>query len=256
MLNLYGKKFNSRFLLGTAKYPSLNILKEALIASQTEIITVSLRRLSPQKNEKNIFWEVIKSLNLTILPNTAGCYHAKDAIQTALMAQDIFETNWIKLEVIGESLLLQPHPYELLKAAEELAKRNFCIFPYMTDDIIVAQELVQLGCQVLMPWAAPIGSGKGIRNPHSLKILREHFPSVTLIVDAGIGAPSHASRAMELGCDAVLLNTAVADSHNPVFMARAFAKAIEAGHEAFCSGLIPQYEFALSSTPVVGIPFQ
>lgn len=255
MLDLYEKKIKSRFLIGSAKYPSLSILKDSVIASKAEVITVSLRRLTTNSNEKNLFWETIKSLNINILPNTSGCYLAKDAITTAHMAREIFETNWLKLEIFGDSLTLQPNPYELLKAAEELAKHNFCLFPYMTDDLIVAKELINLGCKVLMPWAAPIGSGKGITNPFHLKILRERFPDVTLIVDAGIGAPSHAAYAMELGMDAVLLNTAVADSHNPKIMARAFARAITAGREAFCSGIIPQTDFAISSSPIIGIPF-
>ena len=255
MLDLYGKKINSRFLIGSAKYPSLSILKDSIKASNSEIITVSLRRLSPSSKEKNSFWEVIKSLNINILPNTSGCYLAKDAITTALMAREIFETNWIKLEIFGDSLTLQPNPYELLKATEYLAKQDFCIFPYMTDDLIVAKELVNLGCKVLMPWAAPIGSGKGITNPFHLKILRERFPDIKLIIDAGIGAPSHAAYAMELGMDAVLLNTAVADSHNPALMANAFSMAIEAGRKAYCSGLMPQSDFAISSSPAIGIPF-
>ncbi|WP_186648366.1 thiazole synthase [Fluviispira vulneris] len=256
MLDLYGKKLSSRFLIGSAKYPSLNILKDSVMASQAEVITVSLRRLSPNSKLKNVFWETIKSLNINILPNTSGCYLAKDAITTAHIARELFETNWLKLEIFGDSLTLQPNPYELLKAAEHLAKHNFSLFPYMTDDLVVANELVNLGCKVLMPWAAPIGSGKGITNSFHLKVLRERFPFVTLIVDAGIGAPSHAAYAMELGMDAVLLNTAVAESHNPTAMASAFSMAITAGRKAYCSGMIPQSDFAISSSPIVGIPFQ
>lgn len=255
MLNLYGKKINSRFLIGSAKYPSLSILKDSVIASQAEVITVSLRRMSPNLKEKNSFWETIKSLNINILPNTSGCYLAKDAMTTAHMAREIFETNWLKLEIFGDSLTLQPNPYELLKAAEHLIKYDFCLFPYMTDDLVVAKELVNLGCKVLMPWAAPIGSGKGITNSFHLRILRERFPDVTIIVDAGIGAPSHAAFAMELGMDAVLLNTAVADSHDPVNMATAFSMAIRAGRKAYCSGIIPQNDFAISSSPIIGTPF-
>ncbi|KAB8029685.1 thiazole synthase [Fluviispira multicolorata] len=256
MLNLYGEKLKSRFLIGSAKYPSLDILKNAVIASDAEVITVSIRRLSAELNEKNSFWEIVKSFNLRILPNTSGCYLAKDAITTAQMAREIFETNWIKLEVFGDSLTLQPNPYELLKAAEYLAKRDFCLFPYMTDDLVIAKELVNLGCEVLMPWASPIGSGKGIINPFQLQVLRERFPKITLIVDAGIGAPSHAARAMELGIDAVLLNSAVANAHESIEMAKAFSMAIVAGRKAFCSGIIPQSEFAISSSPMIGIPFQ
>lgn len=256
MLNLYGEIFNSRFIIGSAKYTSLKILKESVKSSKAEIITVSLRRLSPSSSVKNEFWETIKQLNLKILPNTSGCYQAKEAIATAQMSREIFETNWLKLEIFGDSLILQANPYELLKAAEHLIKLNFCIFPYMTDDLIVAKELVNLGCKVLMPWASPIGSGKGITNPFHLKILRERFPEVSIIVDAGIGSPSHAAFAMELGMDAVLLNTAVSDAHDPIEMAKAFSLSIEGGRKAYCSGLIPQNDFAISSSPIIGIPFQ
>jgi len=256
MLNLYGEKFNSRFIIGSAKYPSLKILKESVMASNSEIITVSLRRLSPNINQTNIFWETIKSLNIKILPNTSGCYQAKEALTTAQMSREIFETNWIKLEVIGDSLTLQPNPFELLKAAEHLIKLNFCIFPYVTEDLVVAKELVNLGCKVLMPWASPIGSGKGIINPFYLKILRERFPDISIIIDAGIGAPSHAAYAMELGFDAVLLNTAVSDAHDPIEMAKAFSLAIQGGRKAFHSGMIPQNDIAQTSSPIVGIPFQ
>jgi thiazole synthase len=256
MLNLYGKNINSRFLIGSAKYPSLSILKDSVIESQAEVITVSLRRLSPNSSRINHFWETIKSLNINILPNTAGCYLAKDAISTAHMAREIFETNWLKLEIFGDSLTLQPNSFELLKAAEQLVKYDFNLFPYMTDDLVVAKELVNLGCKVLMPWASPIGSGKGIINSIHLKILRERFPGVTIIVDAGIGAPSHAAFAMELGMDAVLLNTAVANSHDPINMAKAFSMAIIAGRKAYSSGIIPQSDLAISSSPIIGIPFQ
>ncbi|MBX9839520.1 MAG: thiazole synthase [Silvanigrellaceae bacterium] len=255
MLNLYGENFTSRFLIGSAKYTSLKVLKESVIASNSEIITVSLRRLSPDVSEKNTFWETIKSLNLKILPNTSGCYQAKEAITTALMSREIFETNWIKLEIFGDSLTLQPNPYELLKAAEQLIKQDFCIFPYMTEDLVIAKELVNLGCKVLMPWASPIGSGKGIMNPFHLKILRERFPEIKIIIDAGLGAPSHAAFALELGMDAVLLNTAISDAHDPIEMAKAFSLSIQAGRKAYCSGLIPQNDFAISSSPIIGIPF-
>lgn len=255
MLKLYGEQLNSHLIIGSAKYRTLDLLKETVIASKSELITVALRRMSPEKKEKNLFWETIKSLKIKILPNTSGCYQAKEAVQTALLAREIFETNWIKLEIFGDSLTLQPNPFELLKATEELVQRGFCVFPYMTEDLVLAKELVNLGCDVLMPWGAPIGSGKGILNPYYLKILRNRFPNTTLIIDAGIGSPSHAAYAMELGMDAVLLNSAIAHAHQPVAMAKAFSMAVESGRTAFNSGLMPESDFAQPSSPIIGVPF-
>ena len=255
MLEIYGEKINSHLIIGTAKYPALNILKEAIIASNSSIVTLALRRLSPEKKEKNKFWETIKELNVKILPNTSGCYDAKNAIQTAFLARELFSTNWIKLEIFGDSYTLQPNPFELLKATEELIKNNFCVFPYMTDDLILAKELVNLGCEVLMPWGAPIGSGKGIINPYHLKIMRQRFPNTKIIIDAGIGAPSDAAYAMELGMDAVLLNSAIAQAIEPTSMAKAFALAVESGRMAYQSGLMPESDLAQASSPIQGVPF-
>ncbi len=256
MLELYGEKLNSHLIIGSAKYPSLTVMEQAIIAAKSELVTIALRRLSPEKKEKNQFWETIKRLNIKILPNTSGCYHSKEAVQTALLARELFSTNWIKLEIFGDSYTLQPNPFELLKATEELIKLKFCVFPYMTDDLVLAKELVNLGCEVLMPWASPIGSGKGILNPYYLKILRERFPKCKLIIDAGIGCPSHAAYAMELGMDGVLLNSAIATSHDPVMMAKAFALGIESGKLAFQSGLMPESDFAQPSSPILGVPFR
>jgi len=253
-LALFETVLKSRLFLGTAGYPSPDILRQAIEASSPGLITVSLRRESKAgKGQK--FWEMIKDLGVPVLPNTAGCHSAKEAITTAQMAREIFQTDWIKLEVIGDDFSLQPEPFELLKAAESLTEKGFKVFPYTTDDIMVAEALSRAGCEVIMPWGAPIGTGRGLNNIYALKAVRERFPAQTLVVDAGIGAPSHAAHAMELGYDAVLLNTAVAKAQDPVVMASAFAKAIEAGREAYLSGIIAPQETARPSTPNLDRPF-
>jgi thiazole synthase len=256
MLHLYDKEFSSRLLLGTSRYPSPEEMKTAIIESQTQIVTVSLRRQSPESLGGEFFWNIIKGLGVTILPNTAGCFSVKEAVSVAHMAREFFNTNWIKLEVIGDEYTLQPNPFLLVEAAQKLVSDGFCVFPYMTEDLIVAKELVRIGCRVLMPWAAPIGTGKGITNLSGLKLLRKQFPDIPLIIDAGIGAPSHAALAMESGMDAVLLNTAVACAHRPVQMAKAFSLGIHAGREAYLAGLMPQTDMAVASTPQVGVPFK
>jgi len=255
MWELAGKTLTSRFLLGTAQYPSLHIMRDAIIHSQTNVITVSLKRQSPKKQGGDEFWNAIKNLNCHLLPNTAGCHHANDAITTAEMAREIFQTNWIKLEVIGDDYNLQPDPFELVKAANELVKKGFDVFPYCTDDLVLCQRLIDCGCQILMPWAAPIGSSKGIINSYALETLRSRLPNATLIIDAGIGKPSHAAQAMELGFDGVLLNTAVSMAQNPVLMAGAFRDAIIAGHSAFLAGMVPERNIANPSTSLLDTPF-
>lgn len=245
---------SSRLFLGTAQYPSPEILRQCIEASQPGLITVSLRRESAAgKGQK--FWNILKNFKIPVLPNTAGCFTAKEAITTAEMAREVFETNWIKLEVIGDDYTLQPDPFGLAEAAEKLIAKGFKVFPYMTEDLMLAQRLADLGCDILMPWGAPIGSGRGLNNPFALKMLREKFPEKLLVVDAGIGAPSHAAAAMELGYDAVLLNTAVAKAGDPVKMAFAFAKGIEAGREAYLAGIIAAQEKASASTPMIDRPF-
>ncbi len=244
----------SRLFLGTAQYPSPDILRQCIEATKPGLITVSLRRENAGgKGQK--FWDIIKGFNIPVLPNTAGCHSAKEAVTTAEMAREIFQTNWIKLEVIGDDYTLRPDPRGLLEAAEILIAKGFKVFPYMTEDPDLAQKLVEAGCDILMPWGAPIGSGRGLDNIPALKTLRERFPGKILVVDAGIGAPSHAAQAMEMGYDAVLLNTAVAKADNPVAMARAFAKAIEAGREAHLAGIIAPQENAAPSTPMIDRPF-
>lgn len=243
----------SRLFLGTAGYPSPDHLAKAIEVSQPGLLTVSLRRESAAgKGQK--FWEIIKGFNIPILPNTAGCHTAAEAITTAEMAREVFQTNWIKLEVIGDDYTLQPDPFGLLDAAEKLSAKGFTVFPYMTDDLVLAERLIAAGCKILMPWGAPIGSGRGLNNPYALKVLRERFPNITLVVDAGIGAPSHAAQAMELGYDAVLLNTAVAKAGDPILMAEAFAQSIDAGRKAYLSGIIAPQESASASTPLIDKP--
>jgi thiazole synthase len=190
-----------------------------------------------------------------VLPNTAGCRTASEAVTTAQMARELFGVNWIKLEVIANDDTLQPDVFGLVEAAGTLTRDGFKVLPYTTEDLSVAERLQRAGCQVIMPWGAPIGSGRGLANVQGLKSLRAYFPDVTLVVDAGIGAPSHAAMAMELGYDAVLLNTAVAKAADPVRMAEAFAVAIRAGRIGFESGLIPSRDMAVPSTPVAGTPF-
>lgn len=244
----------SRLFLGTAAYPSPDTLERAIEAAQPGMLTVSLRRENATGKGQD-FWNIIKGFNIPILPNTAGCYSAKDAVTTAQMAREIFETNRIKLEVIGDDYTLQPDPYGLLCATEDLTKLGFEVYPYMTDDLVLAQRLVDLGCSVLMPWGAPIGSGRGLNNIYALKQLRDRFPDKTLVVDAGIGAPSHAAAAMELGYDAVLLNTAVAKATDPVRMASAMADAVKAGRNGYLAGIIAAQESATPSTPLLDRPF-
>ena len=198
---------------------------------------------------------MIKGLGIRVLPNTASCYSVKEAVTTAHMAREVFDTRWIKLEVIGNSDTLQPDIFGLVEAARILCEDGFEVFPYTTEDLVLADKLLQVGCEVLMPWGSPIGSGRGLNNPYGIRTLRAHFPDVPLIIDAGIGLPSQAAQAMELGCDAVLLNTAVAKSGDPVTMAKAFADAISAGRAAFLSTPIEMSDMAQPSTPVIGKAF-
>lgn len=252
-LNINDTILQSRLFLGTAGYPSPESLRRSIEAAAPGLITVSLRRESKAGKGQD-FWNIIKGFDIPVLPNTAGCHSAAEAITTAEMAREIFESNWIKLEIIGDDYTLQPDPYGLLDAAETLINKGFEVFPYMTDDLVLAEKLAAAGCNILMPWGAPIGSGRGLNNPYALKLLRERFPDKTLVVDAGIGAPSHAAQVMEMGYDAVLLNTAVAKSGDPAAMASAFAKSIEAGRQAYLSGIITPQETAIPSTPLIDKP--
>jgi thiazole synthase len=251
-LTLYDEDIPSRLLLGTAQYPSPAILAEAVRASGTAIVTVSLRREAAGGRQGREFWSLIRSLGVRVLPNTAGCHSVREAVTTAEMAREVFETSWIKLEVIGDHDTLQPDVFGLVEAARVLAEDGFEVFPYTTDDLVVAGRLLDAGCGVLMPWCAPIGSAIGPLNETSLRSLRGHYPDVPLIVDAGLGRPSHAARVMELGYDAVLLNTAVAKAGDPVAMASAFAGAVEAGRGGFLAGMVEPRDMAVPSTPVIG----
>lgn len=254
-MDFYGTTLTSRLMLGTSQYPSPAIMTEAIAASKCDIVTVSLRRESGQKREGQDFWAIIQNLNLKVLPNTAGCHTAKEAITTAEMAREIFNTPWIKLEVIGEADTLQPDVFGLVEAASELTNQGFQVFPYTTDDLVVAERLLEAGCEILMPWGAPIGSGRGLNNRFALKAMRAHFPDTPLVIDAGLGKPSQAAEAMELGYDAILLNTAVAKAGDPVLMARAFAQAIEAGRLAHKADPMEPRDMAEPSTPVLGKAF-
>jgi thiazole synthase len=251
-LVFYGQAMASRLLLGTSQYPSPAILAEAVRASGAGIVTVSLRREAARLREGQDFWRLIRDLGVRVLPNTAGCHSVKEAVTTAQMARELFDTPWIKLEVIGEADTLQPDVFGLVEAARILSADGFEVFPYTTEDLVVAERLLEAGCKVLMPWGAPIGSGQGLNNPFGLRALRAHFPDVPLVVDAGIGLPSHAAAAMEMGYDAILLNTAVAKAGDPVAMAVAMARAIEAGRAAHLAGPMPPRDMAAPSTPVLG----
>lgn len=251
-MEVYGVTLSSRLFLGTAQYPSPKIIADAVHASGTEVVTVSLRRESGGMKSGQGFWSLVRELGVRVLPNTAGCHSIKEAVATAQMAREVFETRWIKLEVIGDEDLLQPDVFQLVEAARILAEDGFEVFPYTTDDLSVAERLVEVGCRVLMPLAAPIGSGRGLNNPFGLRALRSRFAEIPLIVDAGIGLPSHAAQAMEIGYDAILLNTAVAKAGDPANMAVAFAKAIEAGRMAYLANPMEPRDMASPSTPIYG----
>lgn len=254
-MQFYDVDLSSRLMLGTARYPSPAVLIDAIKAARAEVVTVSLRRESSGERAGQGFWSLIRELGLRVLPNTAGCHSVKEAVTTAQMARDIFGTSWIKLEVIGDEDTLQPDVFALVDAARILCREGFQVFPYTTEDLVVADKLLDAGCRVLMPWGAPIGSGRGLNNIFGLRALRAHFPGIPLVIDAGIGVPSHAAQAMELGFDAVLANTAIAQAGDPVRMAAAFAKAVEAGQAAFLAQPMQPRDMAAPSTPVIGRAF-
>ncbi|RJK98561.1 thiazole synthase [Paracoccus aestuarii] len=249
MRDFYGITLDSPLMLGTAQYPSPAILQAAFRASGAGVATVSLRR---EGGQGQAFWSLIRDLGVRVLPNTAGCHSAREAVTTARMAREVFETNWIKLEVIGHADTLQPDPFGLLEAAETLAAEGFEVFPYTTEDQVLAGRLLDAGCKVLMPWGAPIGSGLGLNNRYGLRMLRAAFPDVPMVIDAGIGLPSHAAEALEMGFDAVLLNTAVAQAGDPEAMARAFGLAVQAGALARAADPMEPREMAAPSTPLIG----
>ncbi len=248
-LTIVGRSFRSRLMIGTSRYPNQQVMLDALKASGAEIVTVAVRRVSLESGGEGLF-EVLGD-DYHLLPNTAGCYTAKDAVLTAELAREALGTDWIKLEVIGDDETLFPDVEQLLPAAGELVKKGFIVLPYCNDDPVTCRKLEDIGCAAVMPLAAPIGSGMGIRNPYNLRIIREQC-KVPVIVDAGVGTASDAAIALELGCDGILLNSAVAGARNPVKMARAMRLGIEAGRLAFEAGRIPRKLYATASTPLDG----
>jgi thiazole synthase len=250
-LELGGRAWESRLILGTGGFGSLEILEQAIEASGAEMVTVALRRIDPLA--KGSVLDVISRLGCFCLPNTAGCYTARDAVKTAHMAREALETDWIKLEVIGDERTLFPDTVELVSAAETLVAEGFTVLPYTNDDPILAQRLEDAGCAAVMPLGSPIGSGMGISNPYNISIMVERA-GVPVILDAGIGSPSDAAQAMELGCAGVLLASSVARAEDPVLMAGAMRKAVEAGWEARQAGRIPRKLHAEPSTPTEGLP--
>ncbi len=254
-LKLYGQGFSTHILLGTARYESPKTLVEAINAADPAMVTVALRKqIQSGRPTGHSFWDILRETGRAVLPNTAGCYTVKDALNTALMARELFQTDFLKLEVIGDDQNLQPDPFGLVEAATELVKQGFRVLPYCTDDLVLCRRLLDAGCEVLMPWAAPIGTGHGPRNPRALRELRDRLLDVPLIVDAGLGLPSHACRVMEWGFDAVLVNTAVSRAIDPVRMATAFANATRAGRMGYLAGPMPVQDLAIASTPEIGKP--
>jgi thiazole synthase len=250
-LRIAGREFTSRLILGTGGFDNHEILSEALAASGTEMCTVALRRLDPAA--RGSILDVLDAARVAILPNTAGCFTARDAVITAQLAREAFETDWIKLEVIGDDRTLLPDAVELVAAAEELVADGFVVLPYTTDDPVLARRLEDVGCVAVMPLGSPIGSGMGICNPYNLSIILERA-GVPVILDAGVGTASDAALAMELGCDAVLCASAISRAHDPVAMARAIRLAVQAGRLAVGAGRIPRRRYAEASTPEHGVP--
>jgi thiazole synthase len=250
-LEIGGRRWGSRLIVGTGGFRSLEDMEVALEASGTEIVTLALRRVDP--SSQGSVMDVVERLGLFVLPNTAGCYTARDAVRTARLAREAFGTDWIKLEVIGDDRTLLPDAVELVAAAEELVDDGFTVLPYTTDDPVLARRLESIGCAAVMPLGAPIGSGAGIRNRYNLRIIVE-AAEVPVILDAGVGTASDATIAMELGCSGVLLASAVSGAADPALMARAMRAAVEAGRAARRAGRIPERLHARASTPTSGVP--
>ncbi|MGO8907398.1 MAG: thiazole synthase [Solirubrobacteraceae bacterium] len=254
-LQIAGRALRSRLLLGSGGFSSLELLSEAIAASGSELVTVALRRLDPAGTlpARGSLIDVLSDAGVVLLPNTAGCYTARDAVITARLAREAFATDWIKLEVIGDEDTLLPDAPELLRAAEELVDEGFVVLPYTTDDPVLARRLVDVGCAAVMPLGSPIGSGMGIRNPYNIALIREAV-DVPVVLDAGVGTASDATLAMELGCDAVMAASAISRAEDPVRMARAMRAAVHAGHLASAAGRIPRRSYARASTPEEGLP--
>ena len=251
VLRIAGRMFQSRLLLGTGGFSSLELLSEAIVASDSELVTVALRRIDTAARGSLV--DVLAQAGVELLPNTAGCYTARDAVLTAKLAREAFQTDWVKLEVIGDEDTLLPDAPELLRAAEELVDDGFVVLPYTTDDPILARRLVDVGCAAVMPLGSPIGSGMGIRNPYNISLIREAV-EVPVVLDAGVGTASDATLAMELGCDAVMAASAIARAQDPVRMARAMRAGVEAGRLARTAGRIPRRLYATASTSNEGLP--
>ncbi len=242
--------FNSRLIIGTGKYRSHQEMQAAHTASGAEMVTVAVNRV-PLDRATESFLDYLNP-QMRILPNTAGCFDAEHAIRTARLAREALETDWIKLEVIGDKITLLPDNEQTLEAARVLVKEGFIVLPYFSDDLIMAKKLLDIGCPAVMPLAAPIGSGLGIQNPANLKIMREQLPDAVIIVDAGVGVPSDAAIAMELGADAILMNTAIAESKDSAQMAKAMNYAVQAGRLAYLSGRMSKRLYASASSPIEG----
>ncbi len=247
---LAGKTFTSRLIIGTGKYRSHSEMQAAHKASGAEMVTVAVNRV-PLDRKSESFLDFLAP-EMQILPNTAGCYDAEHAIRTARLAREALETDWIKLEVIGDKVTLLPDNEQTLEAARVLAREGFIVLPYFSDDLIMAKKLLDIGCPAVMPLAAPIGSGMGVQNPSNLRIMREQLPDATIIVDAGVGVPSDAAIAMELGADAILMNTAIAEAQDAAQMATAMKLAVQAGRLGFLSGRMPKRLYASASSPIAG----
>jgi thiazole synthase len=254
-LVIAGREMRSRLLLGTGGFPSLELLAEAIAVSGCELVTVALRRVGVggDLRRRGSLMDVVADAGVELLPNTAGCMTARDAVITARLAREAFATDWIKLEVIGDEDTLLPDAPELLRAAEELVDDGFVVLPYTTDDPVLARRLADIGCAAVMPLGSPIGSGMGIRNPYNIALIREAV-DVPVVLDAGIGTASDAALAMELGCDAVMAASAIARAQDPVAMAKAMRAAVEGGLLARGAGRIPRRTYATPSTPEVGLP--
>jgi thiazole synthase len=258
-LTIGGRTLSSRLLLGTGGFPSLTLLAEAIRASGSELVTVALRRVDPSParaggapNHRSSLIDVLEQEGVELLPNTAGCFTARDAVLTAKLAREAFATDWVKLEVIGDEDTLLPDAPELLKAAEQLVDEGFVVLPYTTDDPVLARRLVDVGCAAVMPLGAPIGSGMGIRNPYNIALIREAV-QVPVVLDAGVGTASDAALAMELGCDAVMVASAVSRAQDPVAMASAMRHAVQGGRLARGAGRIPRRTYATASSPDRGL---
>ena len=252
-LIIAGRSFQSRLLIGTGKYKSFEETRTALMTSGAEIITVAVRRVNVKPGEPSLL-DIIDKNKFTLLPNTAGCYTVEEAVRTARLGRELGMSDYVKLEVIGDQKTLFPDNEATLAAAKILVKEGFIVLPYVTDDVVLAKKLEDIGCAAVMPLAAPIGSGLGVRNPFNIRLIKEAV-KIPVIVDAGVGTASDAAFAMELGVDGILMNTAIAEAKDPILMADAMRGAVIAGRQAFLAGRIPKKLYATASSPIDGTFF-